>query len=46
MTDEQLKYVLRYTSDRLTTQLKDPRSGFGLINVIDACKLLKNKLKL
>lgn len=44
LKDNQVKYILKHTSDRLGGQFKDMKSGYGRINLLDAIKLLKYKL--
>lgn len=46
LRDNQVKYILKHTSDRLNTQFKDVKSGYGRINLLDAIKLLKYKLSI
>lgn len=45
LTDRQVKYLLKHTADRIGPQLKDPRAGFGNLNVLDALKLLRYSLQ-
>lgn len=44
LSDPQIKYILKHSSDRLTSRLKTQKSGYGQINALDALKLLKYKL--
>jgi subtilisin family serine protease len=44
LKDNQVKYILKHTSDRPNGQFKDIKSGYGRINLLDAVKLLKHKL--
>ncbi|ELR72562.1 Subtilisin-like serine protease [Fulvivirga imtechensis AK7] len=44
LKDNQAKYILKHTADRLDSTLKNVKSGYGLINLLDALKLLKYKL--
>jgi subtilisin family serine protease len=46
LKDNQVKYILKHTSDRLNSQFKDVKSGYGRINLLDAIKLLKYKLSI
>lgn len=46
LKDNQVKYILKHTSDRLSGQFKDVKSGYGRINLLDAIKLLKYKLSI
>jgi len=45
ITDQQVKYVLKHTSDKISHHFKDRNAGYGRINLLDALKLLKYKLK-
>ena len=42
LSNRQINYILRNTSDRLTDKVRDARSGFGLLNLADSFKLLNN----
>ena len=42
--DWQVKFLLKHTSDKISTQYKDIKAGFGRINVLDALKYLKYKI--
>lgn len=44
LKDSQVKYLLKHTADRSDTRLKDMKSGYGCINLLDALKLLQYKL--
>ncbi len=44
LSNRQINYILRNTSDRLTDKVRDARSGFGLLNLADSFKLLNNLL--
>jgi subtilisin family serine protease len=46
LKDNQVKYILKHTSDRMSGQFKDIKSGYGRINLLDALKLLKYKLSI
>ncbi|HEY0355192.1 MAG TPA: S8 family serine peptidase, partial [Flavisolibacter sp.] len=41
LKDNQVKYLLKHTSDKPDTQFKTTRSGYGKLNLVDALKLLK-----
>ncbi len=43
--DRQIKYLLKHTSDRISSQFKDQKAGYGLLNILDAIKLLNCKNK-
>jgi thermitase len=45
LRDEQLKELLRHTSDRPDTRLRSPKTGFGRLNLADACRLLNHELR-
>jgi thermitase len=38
--NEEIRYILRATSDKIDTHLRDQRAGYGLVNLADAFKLL------
>jgi thermitase len=42
--DNQVKYILKHTADRTDGRMKNIKSGYGRINLLDAIKLLKHKL--
>jgi subtilisin family serine protease len=44
LRDAQIKHVLKHTADRVDSQFKHPKAGFGGINLLDALKLLEYKL--
>jgi len=46
LSDNQVKYILKHTSDRPTGRIKELKSGYGRINLLDAIKLLKHKLSI
>ena len=46
LSDNQVKYILKHTADRDTMKFKTIKSGYGKINLIDALKLLQNKLNI
>ena len=45
ISDQQIKYILKHTSDKVSNRFKDINAGFGQINLLDALKLLQYKLK-
>ncbi|ERM80830.1 hypothetical protein P872_12205 [Rhodonellum psychrophilum GCM71 = DSM 17998] len=46
LKDNQVKYILKHTADRLDHRIKDIKSGYGRINLLDAIKLLQFKLSI
>jgi thermitase len=46
LNDNQVKYILKHTSDKMDGQFKGIKSGYGRINLLDAVKLLKHKLSI
>lgn len=46
LKDNQVKYLLKHTADRMDGNFKNIRSGYGRINLLDAVKLLKYKLSI
>lgn len=42
LSNDQIAYVLRATSDRVDSRLRNERAGYGLINLADAFKLLRH----
>lgn len=44
LKDNQVKYILKHTADRVDHRIKDIKSGYGRINLLDALKLLQYKL--
>ena len=44
LSDSQVKYLLKHTSDKLDRRFKHPKAGFGGINLLDALRLLEVKL--
>ncbi len=45
LKDNQIKYLLKRTADKLDSGIKNERQGFGKLNALDALKLLKYKLE-
>lgn len=44
--DKQVKYLLKHTSDKISQQFKDAKAGFGILNILDAIKLLHYKFQI
>ena len=44
LSDAQVKHVLKHTADRVDQQWKDPKAGWGRINLRDALRLLEHRL--
>lgn len=44
LSDGQVKHVLKHTADRPGTRFRTPRTGFGMLNLADALRLLDHKL--
>jgi thermitase len=44
LSDNQIKYILKHTSDKIDTQFKHRKAGFGKLNLLDALRLLDYKL--
>ncbi|MEM7370125.1 MAG: S8 family serine peptidase [Bacteroidota bacterium] len=42
--NDHITYLLKHTSDRINLQWKDGKAGYGLLNILDALKLLQHKL--
>ncbi len=42
--DNQVKYILKHASDKVDTQFKHRKAGFGMLNLLDALRLLDYKL--
>lgn len=40
LSNDAIRYVLRHTSDRIDSRMRNQRAGYGLINLTDAFKLL------
>ncbi|BAZ11119.1 protease [Calothrix sp. NIES-4071] len=45
LSDNQIKYILKHTSDKIDTQFKHRKAGFGKLNLLDALRLLDYKLR-
>ena len=46
LSDHQVQYILRQTADRLDQRIHNPKSGYGVINLADAFKLLNYELRI
>ncbi|MCH2225988.1 MAG: S8 family serine peptidase, partial [Crocinitomicaceae bacterium] len=46
ISDKQIKYVLKHTSDKQGKRFKDYKTGYGMINLVDAIKLLEYKFNI
>ena len=46
LKDNQVKYILKHTADRMDTRFKNIKGGYGRINLLDAIKLLQYKLSI
>ncbi len=44
LTDNQVKHVLKHTSDKTGTAFKDMHSGYGIVNIRDALQFARYKL--
>lgn len=44
LSDRQVKYLLKHTSDKLDRRFKHPKAGFGSLNLLDALHLLDSRL--
>ena len=44
LSDRQVKYLLKHTSDKLDRRFKHPKAGFGSLNLLDALQLLESRL--
>lgn len=44
LSDNQIKYILKHTSDKIDTHFKHRKAGFGKLNLLDALRLLDYKL--
>ncbi|MFG6107480.1 S8 family serine peptidase [Leptothoe sp. EHU-05/26/07-4] len=43
LSDQQVKYLLKHTADKLDKRFKHPKAGFGKLNLLDALRLLDYK---
>lgn len=44
LTNDELIHILKHTSDRVSSRLRDTHAGYGLLNLADAFKLLTHLL--
>ncbi len=44
LTNDEVLHILRNTSDKIDNRLRNPKAGYGLINLADAFKLLNYQL--
>jgi hypothetical protein len=44
LSDNQVKHLLKHTSDKIDARFKHRKAGFGKLNLVDALKLLDHKL--
>ena len=44
LTNHEVTYILKNTSDKVNSRLRDERAGYGLINLADAFKLMNHLL--
>jgi hypothetical protein len=44
LTNREIKYILKNTSDKVDSRLRNEHAGYGLINLADAFKLLAHVL--
>jgi subtilisin family serine protease len=44
LTNHEVIYILKNTSDKVNSRLRDERAGYGLINLADAFKLMNHLL--
>ncbi len=44
LSDKQIKYIIKHTSDKTDNRYQEQKSGYGRLNVIDAIKFLNYKL--
>lgn len=44
LLDRQVKYVLKHSSDKISTRFKHDKAGFGKLNLNDALQLLNHQL--
>jgi subtilisin family serine protease len=42
--DNQIKFLLKHTSDKISDQFKDLKAGFGRINLLDALRYVQYKI--
>lgn len=44
LTDPQVKHVFKHTADKVGRDFKDPKAGFGMLNLRDAMRFLEYRL--
>lgn len=44
LSDQKVKHLLKHSCDRFGRTIKDPKSGFGSLNIKDSMRLLKSKI--
>lgn len=44
LRDKQVKFLLKHSADKIDTRFKHQKAGFGMLNLIDALRLLDYKL--
>lgn len=42
--DRHVKHILKHTSDKVGTRFKDRKAGFGMLNLVDALRLLEARM--
>ncbi|MFA0963846.1 S8 family serine peptidase [Roseivirga sp. BDSF3-8] len=45
LSDNQMKYLIKHTSDKVSNRIKDIKAGYGHINIQDALRLLNYKIR-
>ncbi|WP_430405636.1 S8 family peptidase [Fluviicola sp.] len=46
LSDQQIKYILKHSSDKLGKSFKDLKAGYGMLNLEDALQMVKYKLNI
>ncbi len=46
LDDQQIKYILKHSSDKLGKSFKDLKAGYGMLNLEDALQMVKYKLNI
>jgi subtilisin family serine protease len=44
LSDGKVKYIIKHTSDKVSSRYKHPKAGYGRLNIGDAMRLLRQKL--
>ena len=44
LSDHQVKYILKNSSDKIGREFKDQKAGYGVLNLVDSLRLLDYKL--